>query len=299
MPFISLENLQRFLNKLKGEFIATVNGTPPDQYGNVDVTDGGMTQEIKNTILACFRKVAWADENGLTAYVALQSALFHAPVTSISAVFTQGTAKITPDNTLDDLIPYLTVTANYQDGTSGEVIGYTLSGSLTVGTSTITVSYAGFITTFTVTVTSNAPIWHIGEGFYINGTLFAIAGNQSNARAIFVKETGTLPLTRQTGSSPYTYPDSEYYLIPIPSGTSGVKFMTSDSNVYGVIYGLKYDTSSASKWTVLDRVGWVNSTTTFTFPAGAGYWSFALKHGSAGTSNVTTSDTEKITYEYV
>ena len=73
-------------------------------------------------------------------------------VTSISAVFNQGNNKVYTTDTLDSLKQYLTVTASYSNGTSGVVTGYTLSGTLTKGTSTITVSYGGQTTTFTVTV---------------------------------------------------------------------------------------------------------------------------------------------------
>lgn len=76
-----------------------------------------------------------------------------AQVTGISAVFTQGSAVIYDNASLDDLKPYLVVTASYDDGTSAAVSGYTLSGTLAAGTSTITVSYGGFSDTFTVTVT--------------------------------------------------------------------------------------------------------------------------------------------------
>ena len=73
-------------------------------------------------------------------------------LSSITAVFTQGSAVIYDTDTLDTLKQYLVVTANYSDGTSEEVTTYTLSGTLTVGTSTITVSYGGKTATFDVVV---------------------------------------------------------------------------------------------------------------------------------------------------
>ncbi len=77
-------------------------------------------------------------------------------VTSITAVFTQGSAVIYDTDSLDTLKQYLTVTATYADSTTATVTDYTLSGTLTVGTSTITVSYGGKSDTFTVTVTQGA-----------------------------------------------------------------------------------------------------------------------------------------------
>lgn len=79
-------------------------------------------------------------------------------LSSISAVYTQSGTVYTHDD-LDSLKTDLVVTALYSDGTS-EVLSaddYTLSGTLTAGTSTITVAYSGKTTTFTVTVTAGVP----------------------------------------------------------------------------------------------------------------------------------------------
>jgi len=75
-----------------------------------------------------------------------------ATLVSISAVFTQGSAVIYTDDSLDTLKQYLVVTATMADSTTQTVTNYTLSGTLTVGTSTITVSYGGKTDTFTVAV---------------------------------------------------------------------------------------------------------------------------------------------------
>ena len=60
-------------------------------------------------------------------------------------------------DSLDNLKSDLVVTANFADSTTQAVTGYTLSGTLAEGTSTITVSYGGKTTTFNVTV-SGIPI---------------------------------------------------------------------------------------------------------------------------------------------
>ena len=81
-----------------------------------------------------------------------------ATLTGITAVYTQsGTVYDTAS--LDDLKSDLVVTATYDDS-STEVIssGYSLSGILSVGTSTITVSYGGKTTTFSVTVASTSIV---------------------------------------------------------------------------------------------------------------------------------------------
>ena len=77
---------------------------------------------------------------------------------SITATYTQSGTVYDTDS-LDSLKADLVVTANYSGGTSETVpsTDYTLSGTLTVGTSTITVTYAGLTDTFSVTV-SQAPL---------------------------------------------------------------------------------------------------------------------------------------------
>jgi hypothetical protein len=77
----------------------------------------------------------------------------------ITAVYI-GVEAIFPDTTLHTLKDDLTVKAHYSDNTETtlEMEDYELSGTLTVGSSIITVSYQSKITTFTVTV--HAPHSH-------------------------------------------------------------------------------------------------------------------------------------------
>lgn len=89
----------------------------------------------------------------VTGNIVITAVATAATVTSISAVFNQGQNVIYDTDSLDTLKQYLTVTATYTGGATAVVTGYTLSGTLTVGTSTITVSYSGKTTTFNVSVT--------------------------------------------------------------------------------------------------------------------------------------------------
>lgn len=126
-----------------------------DDYLDTHPAIGGtFTNEAKNALIALLEKVAYIDNDGQTLLDALAAELFAVTVTSISAVFTQGGAVIYDTDSLDTLKQYLVVTANYSDGTSAVVNTYTLSGTLTVGTSTITASYGGQTDTFTVNVSS-------------------------------------------------------------------------------------------------------------------------------------------------
>lgn len=118
-----------------------------------EMSGGGMTDAVKQALLYCFDHVAWIDDNGQNYYDALEDALYPpATLTSISAVYTQSGTVYDTDS-LDDLKADLVVTAHYDNGTSQTVTSYTLSGTLTTGTSTITVTYGDKTTTFNVTVT--------------------------------------------------------------------------------------------------------------------------------------------------
>ena len=115
---------------------------------------GGMTDNVKTALMNLVNHLAWDDDDptGQTYITALYNALYPpADLVSISAVYTQSGA-IYESNTLDDLKDDLVVTALMSDQTTRPVTDYTLSGTLTEGTSTITVSYSGKTTTFNVTV---------------------------------------------------------------------------------------------------------------------------------------------------
>lgn len=68
-------------------------------------------------------------------------------LSSISATYTGG--EVTVGTALTDLTR-ITVKATYSDGSTKNVTGYTLSGTIAEGDNTITVSYNGKTTTFTV-----------------------------------------------------------------------------------------------------------------------------------------------------
>lgn len=116
-----------------------------------------ISNDIKAALLACLEKVAWVDDQGQTYYDALYNALYPpANLTSISCVYTQSGTVYDTDS-LDSLKSDLVVTAHYSDQSTETVTTYTLSGTLTEGTSTITVTYMGKTTSFNVTVSSLLP----------------------------------------------------------------------------------------------------------------------------------------------
>ena len=122
----------------------------PDVY----TIESGLSDAQKESILACFRSVAWTTEEGQQLYQALYNSFYpDVRIASLSAVFTQGSRVITPTDSLNSLKQNLVVTATYYNGTTAQISDYVLSGTLAAGTSIITVIYGGKTATFEVTVT--------------------------------------------------------------------------------------------------------------------------------------------------
>lgn len=138
-----------------GAVIANEVGTYIGQHPEI-LSVYGLTDDVRQALLALFEKVAYIDTDGQDLYDALELALYPPKnLVSISAVFTQGVNVVYDTDPLDTLRQYLVVTATYDDYTTANVSGYALSGTLAAGTSTITVTYGGKTDTFTVTVTAD------------------------------------------------------------------------------------------------------------------------------------------------
>ena len=93
-----------------------------------------------------------------------------ATLTGIEATYTQS-GTVYPTTSLDDLKNDLVVVASWSNGTTSIVpsADYTLSGTLALGTSTITVTYGEETDTFSVTVSSPVPSGYT-QVEYLNST---------------------------------------------------------------------------------------------------------------------------------
>ncbi len=127
---------------------------------------------VKNALDTLFQNVAFKNDDVYTDEIAVVHNWATAVnLISISAVYTQGSTTVTPNTSLESLKSDLVVTANYDNGTTETVSSYAyeLSGTLTEGTSTITVNYEGKTTTFTVEV-SDAYLYVLSSPFTSTGT---------------------------------------------------------------------------------------------------------------------------------
>lgn len=119
--------------------------------------------ELGLYLVPLLKKVTYKDDNAQTYIDAIEFLLGNDELQSISAVYTQP-GTIYEGEPLEDLEDGLVVTAHYTSGYEVEVTGYELSGSLTEGTSTVTVTYQEKTTTFNVVVTDAV--------YYKDGSLF-------------------------------------------------------------------------------------------------------------------------------
>lgn len=146
-----------------------------DLQAEIEGGGGGLSADLKAALDQLAQKVAYIDEDGQTYYDALHAALYPpANLTRISCVYTQSGTVYDTDS-LDSLKSDLVVTAHFSDGTTQIVTTYTLSGTLTEGTSTITVSYGGKTTTFNVTV-SHYSLYEFYDYIEGDGTAFIDTG---------------------------------------------------------------------------------------------------------------------------
>lgn len=207
-----------------------------------------MSARAKNALMAVFQKVAFTVPDVSDEIAELNNALFNLDeLVGIEAEYTQGSTVIWSDgvSSLNDLVSGLVVNAVYGDGTRVPVAsGYTLSGTLTVGTPTITVEYQGFTDTFTVTVTQYGS-----KMSYVLSDLSVIAykfesGNATygwtitdpatNRKHAFLSY-GLTKLRNSNGT------ESNYYAIPIPKSATSVTVAITSNTLQVGGYFLKYD----------------------------------------------------------
>ena len=173
---------QQLLDEVS-EAVKSVNGIKPDGSGNVKISvssGDGLTAAEKNLLLNLFRGALYTsnmsatitelanlwsgsgnegdegggNEGGETPDIPVDPDTPEEPdipevtLTSISATYSGGDVEVGTDVSK---LKGVTVIANYSDGTTASVSGYTLSGTIAEGANTITVHYKGLTATFAVT----------------------------------------------------------------------------------------------------------------------------------------------------
>ena len=120
----------------------------------------GLTTAQVNALDGMFKVCAFIKADISAEYNAFRAAfgIEAATITGISATYSGG--SVPAGTALDDLTG-IVVTAQYSDGSTATVTGYTLSGEIAEGSNTITVTYQGKTATFTVTGTAAAQVYTV------------------------------------------------------------------------------------------------------------------------------------------
>lgn len=279
----------------------TISGRAADAaaVGAALARGSGLTEEAKQALLACFAQVAWIGDDGQDYYDALEAALYPPTnLVSISAVYTQS-GTVYDTDTLDSLKPDLVVTAHYNDSTTAVVTGYTLSGTLAVGTSTITVRYSGKTTTFSVTVSQHWS-YSMSDLTKVTGT----CSNNSSAncgiglnnktgtdlhRRSFMLDHGETSIALANSSTSVYQQTSDYYPVKVPSGATSFTVSVLPNTQYVQVLCRQLNNGVYSAYTATGPTGYVQSSITKTMESTPNnvYLFVTTKYDSAGTSYPT------------
>lgn len=263
----------------------------------------GLSDNTKVALLNCFAHVAWTDERGQDYYDALHSALYVGrELISISAVFDAGQAVIYVDDSLNSLKQYLTVTAHYSNSTSEIVAEYALSGTLSVGTNTITVTYGTESTTVTVngvidfynrrrvSYPDDADLLFLknrqGEPATIDSVSQFVLAIMGADRSAFLTNHGKNNASARIDDGSYI----NNYFIPVPINATGFTITWDASEtirVYASCINLYQDTGGGHhfyRWQ--DSGGWFTSSgSTLTFSRSINYICLNVDNPQQGTIN--------------
>lgn len=146
------------------QFVRTVNGISPDENGNVEIADlnlGGMSATSANLLIMILRNATYTTDqsDNIDALAAALSGEVVNPdvpdepeepevtLVGISAEYTGGDVVV--GTALNELTG-ISVIATYSDDSTATVTDYTLTGEITEGENTVTVTYEGLTAVFAV-----------------------------------------------------------------------------------------------------------------------------------------------------
>lgn len=252
------------------------------------IGNGAISEDVKQALMNLVEHVAFIgdDPTGRTYIDALEDALYPpANLAYITASFNQSGAIIYNTDTLNDLKQYLTVTAYYDDGTNAFVNNYSLSGTLTVGTSTITVTYEGKTATFDVTVLSDGTIYSLNNHVF-DGTVSSVVDTELSLLASDTSFTILVDIT--TNTAQLSDPLWRILSCMNSSPTAGINIGAgSGTNVLTTRWMQKYSTRNT---TFASFIG--NTKVVMTHEAGTRSATTYVKIGTNEVKTYTDTDTK-------
>ena len=237
-----------------------------------NLTTSGLTTAQVNALDGMFKKCAFTSD-ATTEYEAFKTAFGitgggtvepdepdnpEITLTSISAVYNGG--EVTVGTALTDLTG-ITVTGTYSDGSTANIIGYTLSGTIAEGNNTITVSYSGKTTTFTVTgIAESGGEDTDNENLMTTGDLgtFSDLGTYTGYDGYYDADTKTLQLTAKSGT---TNTNAHFKITPfVEVGKSYTLFMGIENRKSSATSTGKVDYSTTTNYATNNLSSVTNST---------------------------------------
>ena len=266
---------------------------------NVVITMGGV--DVTSSVYSS----GTVSITNVTGNIVITAAAVETP-TSITATYTQS-GTVYENTSLDSLKTDLVVIANMSGGGTETIPAedYTLSGTLTVGTSTVTVTYAGLTDTFSVTVTA-APVNYLYNWDFTQSLIDSVSGQE----AVLGAGNGHSNATRDENGLSFNEATQYLYLGQIsPVGktfeidVASLDFKGSTSSHIRFFTNAQYTTSnsvglgcicwkSGEGWR---SYGWTSSSGT-NRAWSANYWSQDLAGTTSEVINAFSGKTVKVVY---
>ena len=243
-------------------FVSTVTASGGHTISTVVATMGGVTVQG-----------AWSNGTvtipNVTGDIVITVTTVQGTIASIDATYTQSGIVLDSDS-LDSLKSDLVVTATYVDQSTFIIPSsdYTLSGTLEVGTSTITVSYGTHTDTFDVTVSSEewTVVRTIGDNYVPGRVLTDTDGIDETQTSWYTSGFLAVP-DGATSYSRVTSRTTDWYLVWYDSEQSYIGNGESGTYSGNGTYGGGYTDGNGVLWNVVPstakycRVSWRTSAT--------------------------------------
>lgn len=291
------------------------NDIPADSKIVGDLINGKIWNEYaKSALLDCLSNVAWINNKGRELCMALRGALGMQEISYLTATFNSNGEFIYTDTPLENLKQYLSVTAHFTNGEQFIIENYNISGTLSEGNSTITITYVDVSVTVTISNVIdfyNTFVWRYGTNSFNNLRLlkkgmfdkqvdgrsrgvFTTEAEATAGRRGFYTERGLAPALTETN-----FTKTKFYPIPVPATATKATVTLSSDTQRLYIYMFKYindDTLQTYNYNrYIEATGWVGTPTVITFTASSDL--FIAFNCKEQTGNIVTEPVFTLTFE--
>jgi hypothetical protein len=277
---------------------------------------GAFNAKVKAALMEVINHIAaWTDGNAETYRNNLIDAMYSDSYPALVAIFLPGDAVIYTDDNLETVKLHLVVM--YRETATSDAVtlsasDYTLTGTLTDGDNTLTVTYNGqsinvvvpavdwhSISSWSIDADTNTEFVARGSGTYnYSGTETSTAGLTiaDGTRYSAVTTRGEQQLINAGRGGTYL-PDTGYYPIPVMTGATQAVGSITPSTQYLAMILWNYD-SATGYYTRLASTGWHQGSYTMDLSSYSGnlYLTVGCKYDSEGASYPTPPESVGIAF---